>query len=54
MNKIMTDVSFGDFFITFSSWLLKMKISRRKLYALNVYSGVEVILEVHEGEWQPL
>jgi hypothetical protein len=35
--------------------MLKMKItinllSRRKLYALDVYSVVEVILEVHEGE----
>jgi hypothetical protein len=37
--------------------MLKTKITinslpRRKLYDLDVYSGVEVILEVHEGEWQ--
>jgi hypothetical protein len=37
--------------------MLKMKITinllpRHKLYALDVYSGVEVILEVHEWQWQ--
>jgi hypothetical protein len=53
MNKIMTDVSFGDSIIKFSSWMLKMKVTinllpRRKLYALDVYTGVEV----HELEWQ--
>jgi hypothetical protein len=37
--------------------MLKMKITinsfpSHKLYSLDVYSGVEVILEVREGEWQ--
>jgi hypothetical protein len=57
MIMIRADVSFGDYFIKFSNWILKMKITinllpRRKLYALDVYSGVEVILELREGEWQ--
>jgi hypothetical protein len=51
----MTDVSFGESLIKFSIGMLKMKITinllpRRKMYALDMYSGVEVIPEVHEGE----
>jgi hypothetical protein len=44
-----------NFFIKFSNWMLKIKITihllpRRNLHALDVYSGVEVILRVREGE----